>query len=212
MIPLAVGVSSYGMVYGMMARQAELSLASASFMSLWVFAGASQLIALDMWISPLPVAAIVLTTLIVNIRHLLMGASLTPYMQGERPRSVLASLFFMTDESWAFTVKEMGSGESRIHYLLGSGLCLYIMWFASSVTGHLLGAVIDDPAKWGLDFTFTAVFLILLVGMYRSRRDIPSWVVAAAVAIVTAYFIPGKWYIFTGGIAGSLTGAFTHDA
>jgi predicted branched-subunit amino acid permease len=78
---------------------------------------------------------------------------------------------------------------------------------SSTVVGRLVGALIDDPARYGLDFAFTATFLALLLGMWRGRMDIVPWAVAALAAIAASRLIDGNWYIIIGGIAGSLAGA-----
>lgn len=78
-MPLALSVFAYRAVFGVLARQMGITLAEATYMSGFLYAGAAQLIVLDLWVSPLPVATIVLTTLIINLRHLLMGAALRPW-------------------------------------------------------------------------------------------------------------------------------------
>jgi predicted branched-subunit amino acid permease len=75
------------------------------------------------------------------------------------------------------------------------------------MAGRLLGAAVSDPAAYGLDFAFTAVFLALLFSMWRGRGDLVPWIVGALVAIVVARLVPGQWYVIAGGIAGSLAGA-----
>lgn len=77
----------------------------------------------------------------------------------------------------------------------------------STLVGRVLGAFIDDPARYGLDFAFTATFLALLLGMWKGRGDLVPWIVAALVAIATSRLIEGNWYIIVGGLAGSFAGA-----
>ena len=95
-------------------------------------------------------------------------------------------------------------------FLLGSGMTLFVAWVSSAVIGHALGSTIQDPAQWGLDFAFTAVFLALLAGMWKGKSDLLPWAVAAIVAVAAAHWLPGKWYILLGGLAGSITGAMTN--
>jgi 4-azaleucine resistance transporter AzlC len=206
-LPISLSVFAYGMVFGVLARQAGLSLVESAFMSGWVFAGASQFVALDLWVSPLPVPAVILTTLVLNLRHVLMGAAVYPWFSSLRPRQVYPTLYFMTDENWALSMRHYAAGERDGGFLLGSGLAIYLSWFSAAVVGQMLGASIPDPARWGLDFAFTAVFAAMLVGMWKGRQDIFPWLVAALVALLTSYLLPGKWYILLGGIAGSLAGA-----
>ncbi len=207
-LPLVFGVFSNGAVFGMLARQAGLSLGEASLMSGLVYAGASQFMALGLWIAPLPVITIVLTTLVVNLRHILMGAALRPWFSGLSPLKSYGAVFFMGDESWAMAMREFAAGGRNGAFMLGSGVAQFIAWLSSTVMGYALGAVIEDPARWGLDFIFIATFTALLVGMWKSKSDLLSWGVAATVALAAAHWLPGKWYILLGGIAGSLAGAF----
>ncbi len=207
-LPLVFGVFSYGAVFGILARQAGLSLGEASLMSGLVYAGASQFVALGLWIAPLPVITIVLTTLVVNLRHILMGAALRPWFAELSTLKTYGSVFFMGDESWAMAMREFAAGGRDGSFLLGSGVAQFIAWLSSTVSGYTLGTGIKDPARWGLDFIFIAVFTALLVGMWRGKSNLLPWGVAATVALVTAHWLPGKWYILFGGIAGSLSGAF----
>jgi len=105
---------------------------------------------------------------------------------------------------------EFDKGKRNAAFLLGSGLVLFVVWVSSTVIGRVLGSAIHDPAQWGLDFVFTAVFLALLVGFWKGKAEILPWIVAAFVAVATAHWLPGKWYILLGALAGSLVGAIRY--
>jgi 4-azaleucine resistance transporter AzlC len=176
-------------------------------MSGLVFGGGSQFVALSLWVAPLPVVAIVLTTLVVNVRYLLMGAALSPWFAQLPLLKRYASVFFMVDESWAMAMSEFASGGRDTAFLPGSGLVLFLAWVSATVIGQTVGAAIQNPARWGLDFAFTAMFVALLVGMWKGKAQLVPWAVAAVVAVAVAEFLPGKWYILLGGLAGSVVGA-----
>ena len=211
-LPVAFSVFAYGMVYGLLTRQAGLTLAESVLSSGLIFAGSSQFVVLDMWSHPLPVTALIFTTFIVNLRHVLMGASLTPWMRGLRSRTTLPLLFLLSDESWAMTYGAVSRSKSDLGFLLGSGSLIWAAWMGATVTGRLAGAIIPNPEAFGLDFAFTAVFISLLAGLWKGRGDIPPWAVAAVTALVAEHFLPGKWYIVIGGLAGSLTGLWGNHA
>jgi 4-azaleucine resistance transporter AzlC len=211
-LPLAISVFVYVALFGMLARQAGLSLTESMLMSGIVFAGGSQLIALEMWHAPLPILAIIVTTLIVNLRHLLMGAALRPHLENLSPKRVYTLAFFMVDESWALTMREFHDGHKDAAFLLGSGFAILVTGQVSTAFGYLFGAVIRDPSLWGLDFAFLAVFTALLVGMWKGKANLFPWLVAALVSLAAAYILPGKWYILCGGLAGSLAGAWSHES
>ncbi|SDB51803.1 4-azaleucine resistance probable transporter AzlC [Desulfonatronum thiosulfatophilum] len=214
-LPLGLSVFAYGLVFGVLAVQAGMSAMQAGAMSLSVFAGASQLMVLEFWGPVLPFLGIVLTTFIVNLRHVLMGAALRDWLTGIAPWKAYGSLFFMTDESWALSMREMAGGGRDAGFLLGSGLCIYVFWFTATClgasSGYFVGSAMSDPARWGLDFAFTAVFISLLIFFWKGRHDLPVWLVAAGAAWIGVLVLPGKWYILCGGLAGGLYGAWRHE-
>lgn len=209
-IPVIISVAAYGLVWGVLARGAGLSLLEVVLMSGLVFAGAAQFVALDLWTATpasLPIGALIIAALIVNLRYLLLTATLRPLFASDTGLKGALMMGLVTDENWAMTVLEMKKGRGSVAFLLGGGVMAYVCWMATTVTGHLLGSVVDDPARYGLDFAFTATFLVLLLGMWKSKADLLPWAVAALSAIITAKLVDGSWHILVGGIVGSLAGA-----
>ena len=206
--PVAISIAAYGLVWGVLAGQAGMSVLEVALMSGLVYAGSSQFVVLDMW-SPgsLPLASIVVATAIVNLRILLMSATLRPLLAPLPRWHALGATFFVSDESWAMTMSEIRKGGGSIAFFLGTGVLCWLSWMLSTLVGRVLGAFIDDPARYGLDFAFTATFLALLLGMWKGRGDLVPWIVAALVAIATSRLIEGNWYIIVGGLAGSFAGA-----
>ena len=205
-VPVEISGCVIGLVFGTLAGQSGLGAGEATLMSALVFSGAAQFVVLGLWASPLPIAAIVITTFIVGLRHLLMGAALAPvFSRLSRPKAY-GSVFFMADENWALTMGEFSKGRRDAAFLLGGGLLMFLVWTVSTFVGGMFGGAIEDPARWGLDFAFTAVFLALIAGMWKGRSDVLPWAVAAAVAVAAHQWLPGQWYIVLGGLAGSLAG------
>jgi 4-azaleucine resistance transporter AzlC len=210
-VAIGLGVFTYGLLFGALARQAGLSLAESLTMSSLVLAGASQLIVLDLWHYPLPIATIILTTLVVNLRHLLMGAVLSPWFSRLTRLQAYGSIFFLSDESWALTLSVLTKGTASSSFLLGSGLAILVSWVGATFLGYTVGSLLGDPAVWGLDFAFTAIFIALLVGLWRGKSDWLPWVVAAIAAIAADTWLPGNGYILIGTLAGSIVGVWCHD-
>jgi 4-azaleucine resistance transporter AzlC len=207
-LPVAISIAAYGVVWGVLAGQAGLSVWEVVLMSGLVFAGASQFVVLDIWTPhALPILSVVIACAIVNLRLLLMTATLRPLARGMPLRRALPAMFLVADENWAMTMTEVAKGRGSIAFLLGGGVFSWLAWFSSTLIGRLLGSFIDDPARYGLDFAFTATFIALLFGMWKGRGDLVPWIVAALASIVTARLVPGNIYIVVGGLAGSFAGA-----
>lgn len=209
-LPVAVSIAAYGLVWGVLAGQAGLSVLEVALMSGLVFAGASQFVALDMWTpGSLPILSIIIATAIVNLRILLMSATLRPLVGHLPLPRALAAMFFVSDEQWAMTMAEVRKGGGSVAFLLGTGALSWFSWMLSTLGGRVLGAFIDDPTRYGLDFAFTATFLALLLGMWKGRGDLIPWIVGALAAILASRLIEGNWYIIIGGLVGSFAGALS---
>lgn len=210
-LPVAISIGAYGLVWGVLARGAGLSVLEVIMMSGLVFAGSAQFVALDLWTatpSSLPIGALVLAALIINLRYLLLTATLRPLYPDKGVLRGALSMYLVTDENWAMTVAAMARGQGSVAFLMGGGVLAAIAWMGTNLVGYGLGSAIDDPTRWGLDFAFTATFLALLLGMWKGRGDLVPWLVAALAAIVTSRLIDGSWHILVGGVIGSLAGAF----
>jgi len=211
-LPLLVAVVVYGLLFGTLAAQKGLSPLEVAIMSATVFAGASQFVAVEIWTSPPGIALLAATALMVNLRHVLMGAALAPFLKGWPRGATALSLYMMADENWAFALRRGATAPLTPAYYLGLALPLYVGWIVCTFFGTIFGGVLQDPARYGLDFAFTAVFLTLLVGMWQGRRSLLPWAASAVVATAAYAWLPGVWYIALGGLAGTLAGALQDPA
>ena len=169
-LPICVSVAVYGVAFGVLAVQAGLEVWMVALMSGAVYAGASQFAALQFWHAPLAVGTIILAVFVINLRLVLITGSLASTFRDVPPGRALAAMFFAADENWALTMAEAGRGHAGPAFYLGTGLVLYVTWFCSTLAGAAAGSVIlIDPASYGIDFVFTAVFIALIVGMWRGQ-------------------------------------------
>ncbi|WP_163338171.1 AzlC family ABC transporter permease [Desulfopila sp. IMCC35008] len=208
---VAASVAAYGSVLGLLAAKKGLSWFELLFMNLSVFAGSAQFVMVDMWLPPLPMLEITLAVLVINMRYLLIGASLNPLFAGTSFLHKCVFIHLVADENWAITMSRYHKEEISTWFLLGGGICVQAAWCAGTMTGHLMGEAISQPEKYGLDFAFVAVFTALVFSFWKGRRDILPWVVSALLAIITEKLIPGKWYILAGGLGGALVTALLPD-
>lgn len=204
-LPLMLSFIPFAMVLGAQAIQKGMSTGEISLLTALNFAGGSEFVAVNLWTSPPHLLLIALMTLLVNSRHILMSAALTPYLSALSKRKVLASLFFMCDESWALTVTDIRKSPAQTfsyYFFLGSGVGLYLSWVGFTTLGALIGPLIGDVSHYGFDMAFVAVFLVLIKGMWKGIKAAIPWIVSLLVAIVTYNLLPGAWYVLLGTLAG----------
>jgi 4-azaleucine resistance transporter AzlC len=208
--PLGPGVVAFGLLYGMMARQVGFSPWEAWGMSLIVHAGSAQFVALGMWAAAGAIP-IILTTLVVNLRHLLMGASIAPYLRELRPLWKALLALWMSDESYALTIAEYERGQGSHWYFLGANVGIYLTWSISGLLGALLGTALPDPGQYGLDLVFPLAFLGLLTAFLKDRISLAVALGAGGLALLGSHFLPGKWYVIVAGLLGSGLGLLLEE-
>jgi predicted branched-subunit amino acid permease len=139
------------------------------------------------------------------MRHYLMAAALAPSFRGF-PRPWLALIaHVINDESFAVATARRTPADPWC--FIGSGLAVYGAFGGGMLVGTLLGGLVADPARWGLDFAFPAVFLALVAVQLRARTDCLVAAASAVVAVSVALAVPGHWHIVVAGVAVSGLGA-----
>lgn len=208
------GCVAMAMALGTLSAQKGLTLAETLLMSGVLFAGASQLVALEIWTPRFTTTALVSVATIaaaVNLRYLLMTASLRPWLNAMPAWQVYPALMFTVDANWLVAMRYRAEGGKEPSVFLGSGLALWLCWVLGAIPGHLLGGMVADPKKFGLDLALPAFFAAMLVPLWKGPRWAIAWAVAGASAWLASIFIPGWWFIVVGAIAGSITGGFIDE-
>ena len=206
-LPFSLSAFTLAIGFGVLARTAGLTVIETSLMSALVFAGASQFAALPLLSAAASPATIIATTAAINLRHLLMGASLTRVVRGVSRPLLAAISFGLTDETYALVMGRAQRQPLSPAYILGSFLAMYVGWNAGTGLGAGLGALIGPPERYGLDFAVTAVFIALLTFFLEGR---PGWGVlgaAATISIGGVLLLPGNGHLIAAGLGGSLVGA-----
>lgn len=199
--PAAIAALPIGLLFGAVAVAKGLSPLEVALMSAFVFAGGSQFAAIESWVHPAPIAALAFATFLINVRHVLMGASLSPKIHMTRSQKFL-SFYFMTDESWALAERRALDRPVTLAYWMAMAVVLFSAWLSTTTLGAVLGSFLGDPARLGADFAFTALFIGLIAGFGRSRVTVVTVVVSAGVAALVYRFIGPPWHVATGALAG----------
>lgn len=205
-------VLAFGIGFGAAAVAAGLPLAGALTMSGLVFAGSSQYAAVELWRTPLPLAIIALTTLAVNMRHLVLGATLHAWMQQLPPLQRHALIAFLSDVNWAATSEAYARGERDAGHLLGGGLLVWVAWVAGTLIGALAGATAVDVHRAGLDVIMPAFFACALVGLGSTRDEWTGWLCAGLSAWLASRYLPTHWATLAGVAVGLFYGWVNDDA
>lgn len=204
MLPLWLGMLPFALAYSIAARGAGLTFLETQAMSVLVFAGAAQFGAAGMFAAGAQPFAIIFTTFLVNLRHVLYGLNLGRGARLNKAEEALAA-HLLTDEAFGITV---AAGKKGGWYFIGAGSSVFVVWNAGTAAGSLLSSSIPDPAALGVDFVFPLAFLALLLPLLHSR---PAWFVAVfsgLLALVLSQFLSGGLTIMITGVAGSLLGAW----
>lgn len=204
-LPFVIGFIPFAMVLGAQAHTMGMATWEVPMMTGLNFAGGSEFAAVALWATVPPTLLIMLTTLMINSRHILMGAVLTPYIKDAPKWKQYLSLFLMCDEVWALGVQH--TRKYRLEkldfaYYFSVAAILWTTWSCSAIVGALIGPLMGDPYLWGIDMTFVATFIILLRGMWEGFSQARPWAVSFLVALLTYKFIGGQWHLILGPAAG----------
>lgn len=208
-LPVMLGFVPFALVLGAQASAKGFSALETSLLTGLNFGGGSEFAAIELWTSPPHLLLIATVTLLVNSRHLLMGAAFASYLRAVSRRRALPALFFMCDESWAMGLADAKAraGEGRpptlsMGYYSGVSASLYLTWVVFTALGVLLGPILGDVTAYGFDMAFPAVFLVLLRGMWTGLRAAVPWGIALVVAGLVHHVAPGAWHVPAGAVSG----------
>ncbi|OTG80095.1 branched-chain amino acid ABC transporter permease [Acinetobacter sp. ANC 4558] len=209
-IPLLLAITPFALVLGAQATQKGFSFLEVPLLTGLNFAGGSEFAILEMWTNPPNIMMLIFITFLVNCRHLLMGASLVPYLRHLPNKKVLPALFFLVDESWAVSYADAQKNQKKMGFQHAfsmpfyAGLCfaLYIMWVFFTALGGMIGPTLGDISRFGFDMAFPAVFLVLLRGMWKGFNSARPWLVSLVCAALAYLYLPNGWYVPIGAICG----------
>jgi predicted branched-subunit amino acid permease len=214
-IPVLPGLVFYCLAFGAAAAHGHLSVVTTVSMSAFVYAGAAQMLSLELWRdvwSLGALATVALVTATVNARMILMGASIQPWIRPLPAWLNALTLFFLTDASWLIGTRYHAEGGRDVGVLLGAGFVIWVVWVAATLPGYYAGAMIGEPRLYALDLVLPVFFAILVVPLWRGwLGSALPWTVAAAAALAVQALVPGYAFIVAGALSGALTGALLRD-
>lgn len=210
-LPIIIGYVPMGAAYGILARQSGIALFPAVLMSIVVFAGASQFIAVGLLAGGGTAFELVATTFFVNLRHLLMSATLSPYYR-KAPRALLPFVAWgITDETFAISIGRYQAGEVDHRYGLALHYTAYASWLTGTVAGALAGALVPPALQSSLEFSLYAMFVGLVVHQVTDRLHLAVAVGSAILCAAFSTFMHGTWPIIAAAVSGATLGLLMEE-
>ncbi|MDB5568039.1 MAG: AzlC-like [Tardiphaga sp.] len=206
--PMLPGTLAFGMAFGALCAQKHLTLAEVEVMMATVYGGLSQFVAVQSWpdrLTPSSIATLALLTLTVNIRFMLMSATLRPWFGTLPAWQAYPSMLLVTDGGWLAAMRYRDHGGADAWFYVGGGIVLYFVWLFSAIPGFLLAEQLTDPRKYGVDLVMPAFYAAMLVPAWKGPRRAIPWVVSGVVALVVHHVLPGWWFIIAGALSGAVS-------
>lgn len=209
--PLAIGVFAYAVTFGLLARDAGLSVIEAALMSASVYSGSAQIAATSGLAAGAGILASVGTVLILNARYLLYGAALRPWLGQVPATQAYASLYVLGDGNWVLSMNAHAHGEDDAAFVFGSGSAMFLPWVGGTLIGSLAGNLIADPRLLALDFLLVAFCAAMAMDLFKSRADLWPAGIALMIALLADWLGLGGWSIVAAGMGGAAIAYARHD-
>lgn len=211
LIPVSLFVAIFGAAFGLAASQKGMDQTSAAMMSLLVFAGYAQFAVLELWTPHVPVLTLIATVFAINARHLLMGATLYPWLRSLTPAKRYGIMMVASDANWAMSIQAFSRGKAGLGLLFGGGLALWLFWVAGTLAGLYFGNAIQDPKNYGLDMVMGCFLLSMVFEGERNLRLFVVWAVAASASLIAYKWFPENSHVIAGALAGGIAGVMLRD-
>ena len=205
---VALSSAPFAVLFGAVATDNGISLPEAALMSATIYAGASQLVGIELFGQHVAAWLIVLSIFAVNFRHLLYSAAINRYIPHFSLGQKLLAFFLLIDPQFAETVRRAESGKTiTFTWYLAFAAVIYVPWLVLSIAGAAFGSLIGDPRVWAIDVLLPLYFLGLVVGFRRKPGFYPVVAVSFIGSILAYVFVGSPWHVSIGAACGVLVAA-----
>lgn len=202
-LPILLGALPFGVLFGTVASGMGLSTGETVLMSMTIYAGASQLVGIELFHHHVAPWLVVLSVFAVNFRHVLYSAALAAHIDHFSAGQKAIALFLLVDPQFAESLKR---GESGIRvtftWYMAFALTFYIFWNLAALLGAIFGKFVGDPRALGLDVLLTVYFLGLVLAFRKKDNWLPTVAASSLAAIAAWHFVGSPWHVSIGAIAG----------
>ena len=207
-VPIVLAVLPFGLLFGALAVANGMELHQAVLMSATLFAGASQMVGIELFGTRVAPWLIVFSIFAVNFRHILYSASLGAKIGHFTPLQKGVAFFMLMDPQYAEAEKRHERGETiSFAWYMGLALPIYVSWSVETAIGAYFGRLISDPQQLGIDFLLPIYFLVLVMGFRTRRNWLPVVITSGIVSGVAFYTVGSPWHVSIGAVAGVLLAA-----
>ena len=206
-LPVIIGYFPIAVAFGLLSKNTGVSFSDTSFFSIVVFAGASQFMALDLILAGVSAGSIILATFLLNLRHMMMTASLSIKLEDiKRPFLPLVA-FGITDET--FSVLSFNNGKLSLPFVLTVNILSYCSWVSGSMVGYLVGEILPKSLQSSLSIGLYAMFAALLFPQFKKGKNNLYLSLLTAIIYILIYYskiFTSGWDIIIGIILSSALG------
>lgn len=205
-MPIVLGYVPVGLAYGVLAQKAGLSPLNTVLMSILVYAGSAQLIAVGLFGAQVPMLTIIMTTFIVNLRHMMMASALTPHLKHWKKRELAAFAYELTDETFAIHAAQFPESVPGKAEVFATNITAQTAWIAGTVLGIAVGQLVSDVKPFALDYALPAMFVALLMLQIKHKGHLVVALLTGALAVVLLQAGMTQWHVMTATIIGATLG------
>lgn len=210
-LPIMIGYLPIALTYGVLAKQAGMSLLELTLMSVMVYAGASQFMGANMIAVGAGAVEIIIATFVLNFRHFVMSLSFMNHMRDFSIKQKLPLSLGLTDESFAVSALHTKEVEHKhgSYFYMALFLTAYISWITGSLIGGLLGEIIPEQLSQSMGIALYAMFIGLLIPSVKKELKVGCIaLVAMLVNVMCSQFMSDGWAIVCGTVIGGLSGLY----
>ncbi|TCD15229.1 AzlC family ABC transporter permease [Oricola cellulosilytica] len=207
-LPVLFAAAPFGMLFGALAVDNGFTVFEAVLMSATVYAGASQMVGIDLFGDRIAPWLIVLSIFAVNFRHVLYSAVVGRQIRHWSKAQRYVGFFFLIDPQFAESEKRVESGRPLTFlWYMSAAIPVYVAWVLEGWIGAVFGKLVSDPAAYGIDFLLPIYFLGLVAGFRRRANWLPVVIVSGLVSVGAYAVVGSPWHVSIGAIAGVLAAA-----
>jgi predicted branched-subunit amino acid permease len=202
-VPVFVASSPFALLFGALAVQTGFSVGEAVFMSASIYAGASQMVGIELFGQAIPAWVVVLSIFAVNFRHILYSAAIGRHIDHWSPIQKAVGFFFLVDPQFAEAERKAEAGGTiGFVWYMGMATPIYVFWIISTLLGALFGRLIPDTHALGLDYLLPIYFVGLLMGFRKRAMWLPVVIASGGAAMIAYHYVGSPWHVSIGALVG----------